>query len=255
MDADAEVQAWHSWREACAFGLIDAEERDRLHQVVGERFRSRVKRLNAHGAGLPPLENRECAHLFESWCALHQRRDGKRYKDWLLNRGRRDLDTLQSGVMLLVRNVVREWVREFHSPKAELSLDQPLNGVSGLTLRELLPEERAAERSAEESRWMRDRVRVLIEKASAVERAVLRIRAERRVFSHPQVKEDTGFGKTALHNHHRALLERLAGEVGEHFPGLGAEEASGMVLQLLDQAGNKILKKNSAENGSPGVFG
>jgi hypothetical protein len=246
MEEQKEIKAWHSWREACAFGLLGEEERRWLRKIVGDRFRSRVKRLNAYGAELPMPQDAVCAHLFESWCALHPRRDGKRYKDWLLTRGRRDLDTLQSGVMLLVRNVVREWVRDAQPDACEVSLDEPITEASGFTLLQLLPE-RNNGREKDKEDWCRLHAMRVAEEADAVDSVALAVRREGKVFSHPQVKEETGFGKTTLHQRHRNLMETLAAQVKEDFPGMDAPAATGIVLDVLDQAGEIILSKKNAE--------
>jgi len=246
MNAEQEMSGWRAWHEACAFGLIGEEERVGLQKVVGDRFRSRVKRLNAFGSGLPLMDDLGSSHLFESWCALHQRRDGKHYKDWLMTRGRRDVETIQSGVMLLVRNVVREWVKESHVQVAEMSLDESIKEASGMTLGGLLPSE-GQDRTEEQSLWIEQQGVRLKKNVGEAERAVLLLRAEGRTFSHPQVKQDTGFGKTKLHETHRELLMRMAEEVKADFPGIEAEEASGMVLDVLDLAGREILMKISAE--------
>jgi hypothetical protein len=249
MNPAAERGAWADWYERCAFGLLEKAAKAGLEKVVGDRFRSRVKRLNAYGGDLPYPVDRECAHLFETWCALHDRRDGKRYKDWLMTRGQRDLDTIQSGIMLLVRNVVREWVRQQHAAFTALSLDEPLPEASGRCLRELLPAERTDD-SAEWSRWQTRQAHALIKAAQPVDLAVLEVRAEGRVFSHPQVRADTGYGKTALHNAHRRILKNVAEDVKAEFPGLDTETASQLVLSTLDQASQLILKEKKC--GKPG---
>ena len=235
--------AWSEWRQACAFALLDEESRARLHSVVAQRFRSRVKVLNAHGAGLPQMDDSECAHLFESWCALHQRRDGKRYKDWLLTRGDQDQNAVESGVMLLVRNVVREWVRTQHRSVAAVSLDAPLKEASGATLRELLPAEEP-EWSEDQRTWMVQQIPDRIARLKEPEAAACWIRAKGLVYSHPEVKGLTGYAKTALHQAHHDVLHSLASTVKEAFPGVSPLEGSRMVLDVLDQIGEHLLHLN-----------
>ncbi len=234
--------AWSEWRQACAFSLLNEESRGRLHIVVAHRFRSRIRLLNAKGAGIPQLDDAECAHLFESWCALHQRRDGKRYKDWLLTRGDQDQDAVESGVLLLVRNVVREWVRTQHHSVAEVSLDAPIREASGLSLRELLPSH-ASERSEEQQGWMSSQIPHLLSGMKDVENAACWVRARGWVYSHPQARESTGFAKTALHQAHRGLLTRVAEQVKDAFPGLGAEEGARLVLDVMDRVGEHLLQE------------
>ncbi|MGA0333770.1 MAG: hypothetical protein ACO3NW_07425 [Kiritimatiellia bacterium] len=257
MKAEEEMRAWRNWREACALEKISAPESARLREVIAERFRSMLRKLHLHGgAQLPAPSAAECAQLFESYCALHQRQDGKKYKHWLLTRGRQDLDTVQSGVMLLIRNVVREWVRDCHPATAAVSLQQRVGlGSTPVTLEELLPAEAAEPRSADQCAWMEQMLRRAEKSLEPAERAVLILRARGTVFSAPGVRAEFGLGKTALHKYHRTLLENWAEEIKKFFPGLPPQEGAAMVLDLMDEMGKKLFLHSSAEKEVSAAFG
>nr|MDA3872938.1 hypothetical protein [Kiritimatiellia bacterium] len=195
----------------------------------------------------------DCAQLFEAYCAIHQRQDGKKYKEWLLTRGRRDLDTVQSGVMLLIRNVVREWLRDTRPETAPVSLQ--LTVGEGLSLEQLLPDEDRFGWGSELTEWVRQQVRMLPGALEEVEKVVLLLRARGQVFSAPEVKREFGFGKTTLHKYNRRLLERLAVDLRERFPELSPEQGAAAVLNVLDGAADNILSTFFAENSGSLAFG
>jgi hypothetical protein len=181
---------------------------------------------------------------------MHGRRDGKKYKHWLLTRGRRDVDTVQSGVMLLIRNVVREWVRDAYPQTAELSLQQIIR--SKKTLEQLLPSSAPDQRSSEQTDWLTQKLSSDLAKMDSIEQVVLLLRAQGRVFSAPGIQAEFGVGKTTLHKYHRQILEREAAELSDHFPGLSVEDASALVLDLLDGWGKQLFSNFLAENtGTP----
>lgn len=257
MNAEAEMEAWAHWREACALALISERERLHLSKVMGDRFRSMVRKINLHGASnLSAPPNADCAHLFETYCAMHNRRDGKKYKHWLLTRGRRDLDTVQSGVMLLIRNVVREWIRDAHPHTAPVSLQQAVgSGSQPVPLEQLLPARSPEDRSPEQDAWIESKAGSELENLDTLKKAVLVLRARGTVFSAPGVREEFGYGKSALHQCHRDWLRELADDLRERFPGLRAVEGTGMVLDLLDEMGRRISSGSLVENPDATAFG
>jgi hypothetical protein len=251
---EQEMQAWRHWHEACALGLISETGRMQLRRVIADRFRSMLRKINLHGQGMlsaPP--EADCAHLFESYCAVHQRRDGKKYKDWLLTRGRRDLDTVQSGVMLLVRNVVREWIRDVHPKTAALSLQQCL-GDHGVSLQELLPDQKTPARSEDQTLWMAAYLAEARADLEAVEITVLKLRAQDVIFSAPGIQETYGVGKSTLHKYHRRLLTRIAEAAVARFPELSPEDGVRLVLDILDALAQDIFLNFSAEKPGTAAF-
>ena len=251
-----ELACWRRWRDLCALGRLGPEERERLERTIGERFRSRLRQLKAHrvfGAVASAMpSDRECAHGFETHCALHARRDGKSYKHWLLARGRRDLDTVQSGVMLLTRNVVKEWLRDRTPRTADVSLHEPVG--DHLTLEQCLPAEDVFEENDDLCTWTRQRVPKWIAGMRAEEAAALEVRARGWIMSDPRARRATGLGKTTLHKYLRAVTTRWAEETRDAFPDVPPEHAAAALLEVLDQVGEDLLKK-VAENPGTRAFG
>lgn len=254
MNEEMELRAWQNWRDACALALIDEGERQQLTRVIADRFRSMLRKvtLRSH-RNLPSPPDADCAHLFEAYCAMHQRQDGKKYKEWLLTRGRRDLDTVQSGVMLLVRNVVQEWLKHTRPETAPVSLQLAVG--EGLSLEQLLPDEDRSQWGSELTEWVADQTQHLPGQVEAVDRVILILRARGQVFSAPEVKREFGFGKTTLHKYNRLLLEQLALELRGRFPDLSPEQGAAAVLNVLDGAADHILSAFSAENDGTRAFG
>jgi hypothetical protein len=257
METKEELIAWETWQERCALELLSEPMRAGICQVMADRFRSRVRQVShlpIFGNNRPDVpDNRKCAHLFESYCALHQRRDGKSYKRWLLTRGKQDVDTIQSGVMLLMRNVVREWIRDCHPRTADRSLHDVTR--LNITLEECLPEADAPHQISDEvAEWMQTEQSNWIEELNAPEVAMLRARCKGLIFSDPRVQQETGISKTTLHKYHREVMVRWAGRLREKFPEIGAETGAGLILEAMDAIGEILLTKSAEKSGSP-AFG
>jgi len=254
MNAEEELKAWEEWRARCAVALLEEEQRIWLTGVIAKRFRLRLRKLAAAGiwSGSPPdaPSERECAHLFESHLQLHQRRDGKSYKHWLLTRGRRDLDTVQSGVMLLIRNVVKDWVKHTHPRTAPLSLQETFG--SDVTLEQCLPGE-VRDLQSPVRIWVLEQLQSWAESLAVEEKRMLAIRAKGWVFSSPRALAVAGVGKTTLHKLHRSLLKTWADRIMEAHPGVEASEASAALLEAMDQAGERFLHL-LMENRIPAAF-
>ncbi len=254
MTAEEELDAWREWRSRCAFDLLDARPREGLREVVAQRFRWRVRKLSASGiwSGTTPdlPSDRECAHLFEAHLQLHHRRDGKSYKHWLLTRGRQDLDTVQSGVMLLIRNVVKQWVNDVHPRTAPLSLQEAFG--CDLTLEQCLPGETTGEVTPLQN-WVQEQETAWMMELCTEEKRMLAIRARGWVFSGSRALAVAGMGKTKLHQLHREVMTRWAESLREAQPGVDPVEASRAVLDTMDRAG-EIFSHLLAEKPDSAAF-
>lgn len=233
---------WQAWHEACALALTPDAARAGLVGFLGRRFGGTVRKLGQGGLAHRTPGDADCAHLFESWCCLHQREDGKRYKDWLMTRGDRSQGAVESGVMLLLRKVVLEWVRMEFSRQPTLSLEASLTpDTGGMTLEDLLPEGEGEEMSFEETGWVRERAAGWVAAMTQVERVALAARQQERSFVDPEVLRMAGVGKSALHNHFRAWVRARAEEVKDRFPELSPSESTALVLLVLEECAKKIF--------------
>ncbi len=243
---------WRAWHEACALDLVSEGVRVALSGFIGRRFAGTVRRLGRGGLASRIPGDADCAHCFESWCCLHQRREGKRYKDWLMTRGDRSQGAVESGVSLLLRKVVLEWVRMEFNRLPALSLDASLTAeTGGLTLEALIPDTHEMGVSDEERLWVKARAEGWVAAMTRVERVALAARRQNRSFVDPTVLGEAGVGKSALHNHFREWVRARADEVKARFPELPPSEAIALVLLILEECGQTIFLTFSMEEREP----
>jgi len=254
---------WEEWTERCALAKTDAPVRERLTRFLGHRFATCLNRyaqrsqtdeapLRAPGAG-------DCAHLFESWCALHRRHDGKAYKQWLAHRGRGESSGYESGASLLMRDVVREWLRREFSPRRTFSLHAPLgHAASGLSLEDLLPAPPPSHEPAQESEWrdwLRQRIPVWIQGLGEVERVAFLARAQQLPFGHPRVLAATPAGKSTLHARYQREVLRLGHEIREFFQAWGTEEGLARSLEALQALSDELCSRYSLDGTKAAALG
>jgi hypothetical protein len=141
--------AWRAWHAACALDLCKPAVVEQLRLFGSHRFRYYLNRYAARQGGggvrLPrtPAET-EVWHLLETHTQVSQSRAGKSYKKWLQSRARGQqgddwLATMESGASLLMRDVVREFLRREGTAAFMVSTAQSIGG-DGLTVEQLLPD-------------------------------------------------------------------------------------------------------------------
>ncbi|MFH0953683.1 MAG: hypothetical protein V1873_05090 [Verrucomicrobiota bacterium] len=220
---------WLEWRERCALALCSAGAQSALMGFAAMHF-SRLTRHYATRTNAPDqppqLSGRETWHLFETHLAVRHNREGKRYKDWLFARlaGTADdeLDVVAGGAALLMRDVVREHLRNEHSAQGVVSLSAPLaeTGSASLTVEDLLPgtidtadevakhefEHLALGHAGEFFRDMdhREKVAVLAKSLGLS-------------LADPAVEEVAGCRKSVLNTSYRGALERLAADLRRQY--------------------------------------
>ena len=143
-----ELKDWTEWKTLCARKLCGEDTQNRLGSFAQSRFgiqlRRQITTTNLRNSdALRQLPSADDAwHQFESYAALKETRQSKRYKDWIFarveNGNSAPLDIIQSGASLIMRSVVRTHLRAEYAPRKAISMDQPL-GDSDLTMGDLLP--------------------------------------------------------------------------------------------------------------------
>ena len=219
------LDAWREWKARCALGRCGPDTRRLLRYFARHRFALYVERIARPIAG-PELwadDGRAAWHRFETHMLTARAHSGKVYKKWLFARGRlaeadRPLDAIQGGATLIMRDVVREYLRCEQPPAAAVSLDRPLGTQHGrpLTLGDLLPAAACPETDPGE-RELEDLAGAEAQREFPClprrTRVALLARVLALPFSHPAVESAAGCRKTALHVALRGLAERLAGRL------------------------------------------
>ena len=129
------LENWVEWRKRCALGLCREETRANLQDYARRKFKwfaeryvgtSLAKRKKSDAV----LDSISCWHLFETHITVGSRQDGKTLKKWLFARiaesSGEPLKVVQGGVRLLIRDVVRDYVRREGSSMLEARMNKPI---------------------------------------------------------------------------------------------------------------------------------
>ena len=212
--------AWGQWRARCALAKCDPHPAAVLCRFAGSRTAGILRRLGP-AAGLSVPEDRDAWHLFEVHMVTGRTRQGKRFKEWLFARalgqeGAARVDTLQGGATLIIRSVIREWIRREAPVAGWMSLDAPLPGTDGLNLADLVPSGASpADMAAEADIEILAR-QVAHRHMNTISRRVcvgLCLRALGFPLDGAAAERAAGCSKTTLHSAVRQFINALAADV------------------------------------------
>ncbi len=253
-----ELRQWREWTARCALGLCGSATRAELRAFVSARFRHYARKCCFLTNADDPVQlfpsGVDAWHLFETRLRLRQTRAGKSYKQWLLARDGEGADraSMESGVSLLVRDVVREFLRREHMPRTFAALEQPVPGVTGeaVSLRELLPGD--ADTAATVEQRERDALaatcaRDVRERLSRREQVALLAREAGRSITDPAVLRAAGCGKSELSRAYHKALQSLAGHVRSRFRQEDREGCAAIACATLEQLNNLLARDFSWE--------
>lgn len=259
---------WEEWRKRCALGLCVETTRHALRQFAAARFASYVDayahRVNfTRPAALLPGPDAPW-HLFETHLCTRRNRAGKSYKEWLFARGAAgaadEFDTLQGGASLLMRDVVREFLRRECPARGVDSLDQPVAGAAGrapVTLRELLPgtDDVPGEVEAREIRSLAaPAADVMLAGWNRRRRVALLARELGLSLAHPVVVAAVPCRKSALNKAYHEALRAVAAWPRARHPGEDCDWQAAMSRQILEELKKRILLWGRAENACAPFF-
>lgn len=133
------LPAWLEWKERCAARLCSDTTQHQLFSFAHSCFVRYVRRCSAElsivGVGAHRMPGADAWHLLESRVTVKETQQGKSYKDWLFDRSRRrtgsQLDSVQGGASLIMRDAVREHLRSEHKRFGTVSLDALIVGEEG----------------------------------------------------------------------------------------------------------------------------
>ncbi len=237
--------SWVEWEQRCALGLISKEAREQLELCFASRFRAALRRVEHAGLlrDVPPCPPaRDCAHWLETYCALHQRREGKSYKRWLIERG--EHSGVESGLSLLMRMVLREWLRvEQGIGRGEQHWVQGL--WEDAEMERWVPDPRPAGISQELRSWAQEQLPRWQAGLTAAERSVLRLRHEGRPL-YDRSAGSRGAGKSQIYAARRQLWETLAAELQAEAPDLEPAQLTLWLQELLDELGKQIFRTETS---------
>jgi hypothetical protein len=183
-----------------------------------ERWRSVLASAANRGA-VQTVHADEAWHSFESLLCVRKTRAGKSYKEWLFSRtvnGEPNLDAVQGGAALLLRDVVRERLHDEGRAGHVLSMDAPAGSgadESAPALHELLPsgqDTRSEVELREFDRRAAADAHQFLDALPQREKVALLARELGLSLAHPVVTAVADCGKSMVCAAYRAALERVA---------------------------------------------
>ena len=255
---------WLLWKEKCALALCPKNTQAELRRFVQARFSRYIASYAAAYRGLetealfPTPE--QSWHWMETYFQLHRSRQGKSYKDWLFARASIGAapaaESIESGISLLLRDVVRERLRSEYPSAQTLSLSTRTSapGRSSLSVDELLPcsadtldEVETADISGQAARL----TQTVFNDLSLRQRIAILGREMGLPLSRPALLKAASCAKSALSAAHEKALLAVARHAADAWPSEPQDMRARLAIALFDSVRQRIFIWASVENGLP----
>lgn len=258
------VANWQEWKEKCALALCAEDARRSLPGFVHARFshfvEAYVRTTNAGSAsGLIPFAD-EAWHRFETHFHLHELPGGKTYKDWLFahmeEKGYSAQESIEAGATLLLRDVVREYLRREHSSHRMISTNARVDGSASdgasPSLEELLPGLLDTTRDVE-SRELQEVAHADSAAAFARldrrERVALLVHEAGMSLAHPEAIRVAGCRRSALNDAFHGALTGIAAYAREHHLREDRSVQASLACLMFEQMRRLVFFWGKSENG------
>jgi hypothetical protein len=255
---------WQEWKDKCALALCAEDTRRQLPGFVHSRFshfaQAYAGTTNAgSAAGLIPSSG-EAWHRFETHFQIHDSPGGKKYKEWLFARmearGYSAQESVEAGATMLLRDVVREYLRREHSSRRMISISHGAGGSchEGMTLsvEELLPgtldTARAVEDRELEAMACTDAAGAFA-RLDRRERIALLAHEAGMSLAHPEALKAAGCGRSALTAAFHSALTGIAAYTREYHPREGKAVQAALACLLFENVRRRVFLWGKSENG------
>jgi len=234
------------WHDRCALARCTDEACQDLQGYAFDRFQQYLRKIEP---GLYPPKAADAWHAFESHLALGRSRTAKAWKQWLFARGGKTpgLDCIQGGATLIMRDVVRDYLRREYAPDWMHSLDAPVKQEASsttLALGDLLadPQDPLA---VLEQKECEELAKHLAERASNLlthrQSIALLAYQKGKALNHPAVLQAAQCGKSSLCNALHQALHTLARMIQSELPGETPDTRVAIAGLLIAKISEKIL--------------
>lgn len=254
------LNAWVEWKQQCAADACSVETQKQLRTYARSRFDRFVR---FYSSETEPPSHDDPWHLLETRLALTNNSKGKRYKDWLFARVETSdddpLDVVQGGASLMMKTVVREYLRAEAPGRDTVSLSQPMRkgGETTLTWLDILPAglDPASEASLREYEELAARhVPDFLADMSKREQVVVFSKHAGVSLAHPRVERLAGGKKSVLNTAYREFLARVAGKLAAQYEQDDPESILTLALMTVQKLSEEIFLKKKSENTFASLF-
>jgi len=254
-----EMGTWLEWKQRCALSRCGPATAETLRLFGWQQFcrYARAGRGEAVDGRIPNAA--ECWHLLESWMVVGRTRRGKCYKQWLFDRlvgCDEPLNAVRGGASLLMRDVVREFLRREGPALGQVSFDSPIDGQHGqLSPAELLPAAQVADADEPGLGAMAQTfAHRLFERLEFRERLVVLAKGLDVPLYHPVVEQRVGVRRSRVSLLWRGVFERLAAEIDRALPGEERASLLRLALSAAAELNRLVFEWGRAENNAAPLF-
>lgn len=250
--------AWKEWKQLCALALCCAGTTAELSSFARLRF-NRLMKNYFHGDVRPPCDP---WHLFETHMTVKHTRAGKCYKDWLFARLEQSSDpeeaVLEGGASLIMRDVVREYLRNECAKAHTISLDQTLSdNIRSTTLVHLLASEQDTMNSVclqEYQKLSVGHAEELVQELTDKERTALLAKHIGIALTHPLALQAAGCRKTALNKTYVQYVNKVAGKIQEKYHDDDKESQLTLTLMTMQTIKHLNYEREKTQNPQSALF-
>ncbi|HMP89233.1 MAG TPA: hypothetical protein PJ991_03480 [Kiritimatiellia bacterium] len=242
--------AWLEWRRVCAADLCCDATATMLRRFGASRFYAYMNKVETHsGRGMRRsllYDVNNAWHLLETHAAIGKTRSGKRYKDWLFDRVGPEVESriraIEGGATLLMRDVVRQYLRRERGPAFMTSLETKYTEANAsYSLDEWLPGQvnplnDMAQREWQEIAW--HHARDYYSRLESSERIILWARFNGFSLNDERIARWTKTSASLLYKKHLALIDDLGAWIKNKHP----DESSAALLHMC-----RLMLDNLAE--------
>jgi hypothetical protein len=254
------LDQWCEWHTQCAAARCQASTREALRLFGWARFKHYAVICGGPAITTGALPDAAgCWHLMETRLATGRTRQDKRYKDWLFDRAggtTATLDAVQGGASLLLRDVVRDFLRREGPRARHLSLDAPMGeGAGALSLAELLPD--SPDTTMEErdlGRLAHPLAQAFFDRLSSRDRLVVLARHLGVPLYHPAVESLAGVRKSRVATLWQDVFRRLAAWVDQEQEGEEHSARLAICLLAATEMGKLVFSWGRLEKAAADLF-
>lgn len=266
--ATTQAQNWLEWQSQCALALCSTGTQAVLRQFAHRRFRYYVRkylyRTNLKTPTAVSIEEPQSWHLFESHLRLKTTRQGKAYKKWLISRAHCKqeemvIPSMESGASLIIRNVVREFLRKELSPRKSISLSRPLRDDldQPMTMADLLHGKANPANEVEMLEYSElagTHAGEAFDDMKMRERIALFCRSMGISLTNHVVCEIAGCQKSSLSNAYREAIIRIAANLQRKYKEEDVESVKTLTLMTVQIVKEKVIAWAKLEKACTGLF-
>ena len=246
--------SWTEWRDRCALGLCNGPIQNELRGFAAVHFTLYLQRYSYKTntqRGQSDLADGDPWHLFETYLAVRNTRQGKKYKEWLFARlpgaEQGDREALAGGAALLMRDVAREHLRREYAPCDMISLNSPMGGLneSGMTLEDLLPGsiDPVDEVATREFEMLATRhAQELFAEMGSRERVAFLAKDLGISLAHGEVEKAAGCRKSVLNESYQDFILNAAREMKERYSTEDVESVRVLTVMILQEVKGCVRK-------------